>query len=194
MIRSETSALANKSEIAPEDAVLSLIAATPDHQVQGRKRLQKLLYLCAYSRAPISARFKIKHYGVYSPEIADAVDFLSVFGDLDTNEVQVGPSGYFSTVFSLSKSEPAITVHPVIKCVAKDLSGFPTSTLEVASTIAFFMGEGCAQDQAIANTAKIKPNLTTEKQIDKSKALLEMLSKIGAQQNGQRSANSRPSP
>jgi uncharacterized protein YwgA len=180
---------ATPSAIAPDEAILSLLEATPDHQVQGKKRIQKLLYLCRHSSAPISASFKIRHYGVFSEEVADALDCLCAFGDLETQDVQVAPNGYFSTVFSKTEDSPKVSPHPVIQSAARVLASYATSTLEVASTIAYYLDHGHTEDQAILGTQAIKPALTTPKQIETSKILLDQLSKLGVSQNGQRSAH-----
>lgn len=177
----------HSDSITPDEAVLSLIEATPSHQVQGKKRIQKLLYLCRHCSAPIEAKFLIRHYGVFSAEIADALDGLCAFGELDTQDVQLAPNGYFSTVFSKTDDTPQVTPHPVIERAAKLLAAYSTPTLEVASTIAYYLDMGSTQEQAIENTASIKPLITTPKQVEMSKALLDQLSRLGISNDGQRS-------
>jgi uncharacterized protein YwgA len=172
-----------------EDAVLSVVAASPNHQVHGKKRIQKIMYLCMYGDEPIDARFHIRHFGVFSPEIADALEFLSVFGDLTTRDEQVGPNRYFTTVFELrgkSKHRP----NERIAQIAELLGSYSTPSLEVASTVAYFMREdGLPEAEAIKETKKIKPGISTPDRISTTKTLLKRLAALRATDHGQRSTN-----
>lgn len=186
MIRASNAAVGT-STLSPEEAVLSVVAASPDQQVWGKKRFQKLTYLCTYCDAPIAAHFNIRHFGVFSSEVADALDLLSVFGDLKSREEQVGPNRFFTTVFSLpAKRNPA----PAIAQIVEMLSPLSTPDLEVASTVAFLTKEGkLSEADAIKETKKIKPAITIPARISKAKELLKRLAAIRASHDGQRSAN-----
>jgi uncharacterized protein YwgA len=174
--------------ISPEEAVLSIVAASPDHQIQGKKRIQKITFFCTYFDKSIAARFQIRHFGVFSTEVADALEFLSVFGDLTTREEQVGPNRFFTTVFSIAGEQRHKPI-PTIAQIAKTLAPYSTPVLEVASTVAFFVKEGLSEAEAIKETKRIKPAISTPERISKTKDILDRLAAIRAADHGQRSAN-----
>lgn len=182
-----TPRMAGPPALSPEEAVLSVVAASPEHQVWGKKRFQKLTYLCTYCDAPIAAHFNIRHFGVFSSEVADALELLCVFGDLNSREEQVGPNHFFTTVFSLPVKRKAA---PAIARIVEVLSPFSTPELEVASTVAFLTKEGSLSEaDAIRETKRIKPAITIPARVSKAKDLLKRLAAIRASDNGQRSAN-----
>ena len=134
--------------IAPEDAVTSVLAVSPDHEVRGKKRIQKIIFFCTYCDAPIAAHFSIRHFGVFSREIAVALDVLTTFGDLDVNDKQIGPNGYFTSVYSLA-GKPKHKPDPAITKVVQALADYSTPSLEVASTVAYFRMHGLSEEQAM---------------------------------------------
>jgi hypothetical protein len=174
--------------ISSEEAVLAVLAASPGHQVHGKKRFHKITFFCAYCDQAIQARFSIRHFGVFSTEIADALDVLSTFGDLETRDEQVGPNRYFTTVFSLHEKAKHRST-PVISEVAKMLARYTTPSLEVASTVAYFTRRGFSEADAVEETTRIKPAISTPSQFAISKNLLKELADLRASKHGQRSEN-----
>jgi hypothetical protein len=174
--------------ISPESAVRAIVAASPGHRVQGKKRIHKTAFLCAWCDAPIGAHFAIRHFGVFSTEIADALDVLSFFGDLETQDEQVGPNQYFTTVYSLGKGAAHEAV-PAISRVAKHLARYSTPSLEVASTVAYFMKQGWPEARAVAETARIKPAISTPERFAATRTLLKEIAGLRGTSHGQRPAN-----
>jgi hypothetical protein len=174
--------------LSAQDAVLSVLAASPHHEMRGKKRFHKVTFLCSYCEAPIAARFTIRQFGVFSNEVAGALDMLTTFGDLGTRDEQIGPNGYFVTVFSLpdkSKYKP----DGLIARVVERLVHHSTPTLEVASTVAFFMTHGQSEAEAVKETKRIKPDISTADQFAKTRLLLKELASLRASIHGQRSKN-----
>ena len=175
--------------LSAEDAVLSIVAASPHHEMRGKKRFHKTAFFCSYCDAPIEARFSIRQFGVFSNEIADALDLLTTFGDLGLRDEQVGPNGYFVTVFSLPAGQE-FKPNPVIAKIVRALADCSTVTLEVASTVAFFLTHGRSETDAVRETKHIKPDVTSPDQVHKSKLLLKGLADLRASIHGQRPKNS----
>jgi hypothetical protein len=171
--------------ITPEDAIISVLAVSPGHEVRGKKRIHKIAFLCNYCHAPIAAQFNIRHFGVFSNEIAGALDVLTTFGDLDMHDEQIGPNGYFITVYSLS-GKPRHKPDPKVAKVAAALAAYSTPSLEVASTVAYFTMHGLSEAGAMKETRRIKPALSSGAQFAITKRLLNALAEIGAGGDGQR--------
>jgi|SRR5579862_1725363 len=179
---------ASSAPLSAEDAVLSVLAASPCHQIRGKKRFHKVTFFCSFCDEQIDARFRIRHFGVFSTEIASALEVLSVFGDVEMRDEQIGPNGYFTTVFSLhgkARHKPS----PIIAQVADFLAKYSTPSLEVASTIAYYTQQGLSEADAIRETKRIKPAISTPDQIITSKTLLKGLAALRALEHGQRSKN-----
>jgi uncharacterized protein YwgA len=171
-----------------EEAVLAVIAASPGRQVCGKKRFHKITYLCSYCDVPIDARFHIRRFGVFSPEIAEALEVLSVVGDIDTHDEQVGPNYYFTKVFALP-ADVKPKSDAKLELVVTETSKHSTPLLEVASTIAHFRKEGLNNSDAITKTQQIKPSLSTPERIAASIDLLERFKQICASSHENRPAH-----
>ncbi|MDQ5938268.1 MAG: uncharacterized protein QG574_5631 [Cyanobacteriota bacterium erpe_2018_sw_21hr_WHONDRS-SW48-000092_B_bin.40] len=52
---------------------LKMLLSAAGSTVQGRKKLQKLAYLCQAAGEPLGQSFTFYHYGVYSPTLADDI-------------------------------------------------------------------------------------------------------------------------
>lgn len=156
--------------------------------MRGKKRVHKITFLCVYCDAPIAARFSIRHFGVFSGEIAGALDVLTTFGDLKMRDEQIGPNGYFTTIYSLA-GRPEHKSNPIIARVAGMLVDYSTPSLEIASTVAYFMKHGLSRADAIRETGRIKPAISTPAQFATTKALLKGLADLRASTHEQRSKN-----
>lgn len=174
--------------LSAEDAVISVLAASSNHEMRGKKRFHKTTFFCVYCDAPVAARFSIRHFGVFSVEVAAALDVLTTFGDLEMRDEQIGPNGYFTTVYSLPE-KPKHKPNPTIAKVVEALAEYSTPSLEVASTVAYFMTQGLSEVDAMKETKRIKPDISTPAQFATTKALLKGLADLRASADGQRSEN-----
>lgn len=96
---------------------LKVLLSAAGNTVQGRKKLQKLAYLCQAAGEPLGQSFTFYHYGVYSPTLADDVQaaasmqLIDEFDSLGTVTtilkvpVQVQQSKGFSIVEKLKDKE-----------------------------------------------------------------------------------------
>ncbi len=174
--------------LSAEDAVISILAASPHHEMRGKKRFHKTTFFCVYCSASIAVRFSIRNFGVFSGEIQSALDILTTFGDLKVREEQIGPNGFFTTVYMLPQRHRH-KPDPVIAKVVESLAEYSTPSLEVASTVAYFMSQGRSEHDAIDETKRIKPDISTPAQFAKTRILLKGLAGLRASANGQRPKN-----
>jgi len=61
----------------------TLLSWAGDQGLQGRKRLQKVVYLLQQAGCPLGCRFTLHHYGPYSRDVADACDEMVAAGLLE---------------------------------------------------------------------------------------------------------------
>lgn len=52
----------------------TLLSWADDQSIQGRKRLQKVVYFLQYAGCPLDCRYTLHHFGPYSRDVADACD------------------------------------------------------------------------------------------------------------------------
>ncbi len=159
------------------DAILAVLAASPNHRIEGRKRLQKILWLVKLAGLPVDAEFEISHYGPYSERVANTADLLSVIGKIDESEEPLGSFNMIQSVYTLpsqplsgGRDAPALP-GPYNGLVAF-LSDFSTTELEVAATIGYFKQSGLSESAAIARTRSMKPNKTISPVLAKAKHIL----------------------
>lgn len=125
------------------------------------------------------ASFYIKHFGVFSDELAETLAFLSTFSYLDTAETRVGANNYFATVFQ-TPSPQDYACPPRLKAIVDLLSRESTPVLEVASTIAYFEETGLSEKVAEQKTKDMKPAIANTSNIQQSRKLLADLRAVHA--------------
>lgn len=144
-----------------DEAVVGILEALPEHKVQGKKRLQKIVHLTQLAGANIEARYYILHYGPFSKEIANAVNLLSLTGIVREEVHPSGVYGRLQSVFSLSDVAGSQNkLSSKFKKLVAELNRFSTIELEVASTIGYFSDEGDPPSKAIQKTREMKPEKT----------------------------------
>jgi len=62
--------------------------------IQGRKRMQKVVYFLQQARCPIDAEYTLHHYGPYSRELANITDVMVAEGLLREQVVGFGQYAY----------------------------------------------------------------------------------------------------
>ena len=149
--------------------ILTIVATAPNQQIEGKKRVHKTLYLSKYAGENVPANFYIKYFGVFSDEVAETLEFLSVFRFLEAIEAQT--NGYFTTLFQV----PDVTIYTPSAHLQKIINLLyheSTPVLEVASTIAFFEEDGLDGRRAEQKTRSMKPTISTANNIRRSRKLL----------------------
>jgi uncharacterized protein len=161
----------------PATFILALLEASPEHRIEGKKRLQKLAYLLKESGANCNAKFKLKDYGPYSYDLDEGAQLLSLFGDIEQTEMDVGYANNIMTVFRLSSDPNSIEAklderaRAVLNCISR----FRTVELEVAATIRFFESSGFSHVDAIEHTKRLKPTKSNPDVLKSAQEALECL-------------------
>lgn len=157
--------------------ILSVVKTLPDNEIEGRKRLQKLIHLLQLSGLEVPAEFRIHNYGPFSEEVALAADDLVNKGALSESVKAVGVYGTHQYLYKLAnpKKTKVAALAPHARKLVLTLDQFSTVELEVASTIGFFEAQGYSCKDAVEQTKSMKPNKTIPTVLDKAKKILELV-------------------
>ena len=161
-----------------ETLILAVLAAVPNHEIQGRKRLQKMSYFALQKGASANVRFFLHDFGPFSADVASATDLLSFLGDIDEEEVQLGKTRLYSKLYRLADpgNVPEHLPQEAILAIQTP-NEFSTIELEIASTIFYFMSSrGMNESAATDATRELKPSKSQPAIIRRAK---EALSKVG---------------
>ncbi len=154
--------------------------------IQGRKKLQKLMYLLQFEGLPFDDQFFLHYYGPYSVDLASRVDSLTKRTDLkeDSNQTGYGGIEYKYNVseagqkslqaieaFALGTDIVGKTKHFVSRFVA--LNENNVNALELAATILYWFQWGVGWEEAYEKTAKQKQTLQDTVGFKQAKKLAE---------------------
>lgn len=139
------------------EVILSILSVAPENKVTGRKRFQKFSHLLQASGEDLGLPFRIHHYGPFCEALSDALKLMSGRGEIRETPIAIGPFETLAYEFSPSGEMGGCTFSPEGRTFLSNLSAYSTSSLEVASTIAFFEGTGLGREAAIDETVWLKP-------------------------------------
>jgi uncharacterized protein len=142
----------------PDELILALLKAIPNHRIDGKKRLQKLAYLAASAGVESRTHFSLRDYGPYSPEVANAANSLTLSGVVTEDEQLLPPNNFFMTTYELPDPDH-VNAHlpdPVSSAI-RQLNQYSTIQLEVAATYLFFRNQGLDENGARERTVAMKP-------------------------------------
>jgi len=108
--------------------------------IQGRKRLQKIVFFLQYAGCPLDCNYTLHHFGPYSKDVADTCDEMVAAG-LITEKSEENPTTYsYELTESTLNYLAQIPVHELEKYkeLAKTLIVESMPRLELGSTILFF--------------------------------------------------------
>ena len=121
---------------------LQRLVQAADGQVDGRKKLHKLVYLCQRSGTDLGQAFQFHMYGVYSPSLAQDVDAAASWGLLEEEALADGsyeirlPQDFQPAQFgSYATGEDGVRT-------VRELADQPSAILEVLSTIVYLWDLG----------------------------------------------------
>lgn len=141
----------------------TLLSWANDNGLQGRKRLQKVVYFLQEAGCPLDCRYTLHYFGPYSREVADRCDEMVAAGLLTETIEQ--PSGLTQYTYALS---PAIReiVAQESDCKMEPFRDLGTELmdpakthlwwLELGSTILFFRRQPNDWDHAFARACEFK--------------------------------------
>lgn len=165
-----------------ESLVLAILGAVPQHEVRGRKRLQKLAFLAVQTGTTSSVRFFLHDFGPFSTEVAGATDLLTYVGTISEEEAQFSRTKRYYKLYRLLDPDAVSQRLPAQSSGALEkLNEYSTVELEIASTIRYFMSKGLAAEDAVRETKELKPSKSEPKIIERAK---DALAGIGLYERG----------
>ena len=163
---------------APNE-VLQQIFAAADGEIVGRIRLQKIAYLLQQKAGGGGLFFTYHHYGPFSRELSDALDWAVMREDVEETPRETGfGSTYSAFRWKGPQEEPADLVGrpaaPETKAIVAELKTQPSVILELAATIHWLRVKEHARDWR--EQLKIRKKLkATESNIDRAEGVLRAL-------------------
>jgi len=127
---------------------LKILLSAAGNTVQGRKKLQKLAYLCQAAGEPLGQSFTFHHYGVYSPTLADDVRAAASMQLIDEFDG-------LGTVITKLKTPVQVQQTKGFLLVQK-LRDKEARLLEVLSTILYLKSQGYTGTTLEAKLAALK--------------------------------------
>lgn len=144
-----------------EFALLSLFEKAK--KIEGRKKLQKVIYLLKLNNIQFEMEFKYHHYGPYSAGLQSEINYL-VMHDL-LNESNVGEMYSYEITnkgheFLKSYRQMNADNFYIPDLLLEELLNSNTPLLEMASTYAFLLEMGYEEDEAEKKATELKGHLT----------------------------------
>jgi len=157
-----------KYEIVP-----AVIAAHPKHQVVGRTRLQKTIWLLQRTGLPTDYHFTNYHYGPYSEGLQADVGLFELMGILSeqAHESQEGSTYYVVKANEKAQAGLVSNITSEITLIAKA----DPIVLELAATYDYYRQKGFAHEMALAQLRAKKPEKCTQPRERKALNLLKAL-------------------
>lgn len=138
----------------------TLISWAGDAGLQGRKRLQKVVFFLQAAGCPLGCRYTLHHFGPYSRDVADACDELVAAGLV---EERGGPAeGGSSYAYALKPEtrpflqQAADTAMTRFETLGAELINSDLWQLELGSTVLFFHGQTADWEQALVRACTFK--------------------------------------
>lgn len=144
----------------------TLLSWAGDKGLQGRKRLQKVVFALQQIGCPLDSHFILHHYGPYSRDVADICDEM-VAADLVEESQQMGSAQYSykltpQTSELLTKTESRNELES-FKEKAKELLAENLWTLELGSTILYFYRQSSDWDDSMVKACDFKKKSKDDK-------------------------------
>lgn len=138
---------------------------TTDAPLEGRKRLQKLVYLLQFGGHDLGVDYTLHHYGPYARGLASLTDEMVDDGLLQENREPFS-TGYGGTytyrltdgcreqlrTLARSGQKPLDDAKALLGRLAKE----DVWPLELSSTVAYFVDSGCDWPEAVRKAAEFK--------------------------------------
>lgn len=157
-----------------EYALLKLFEGA--QRVEGRKKLQKTVYLLQITGIPFNMKYKYHYYGPYSAELQSQVDALVDYSllreknDGDTYVYEITDKGreFIQKYRETSGDDISLPLELVDRILS-----YPATILELASTYAYLIDMGYTNEMAHSKALELKPHLRSY--IDKAEIFYSSL-------------------
>lgn len=126
--------------------------------IDGRKKLQKIVFILKNKGAPFQEKFSYHYFGPYSAELQLEIDDMATRGIIQ--EIQSGP-GYRYTVGPNALDIEDCTLQSYSDLVAR-LNSLPPTILELLATFYYLQAKGYSQNDMLAKTFQLKPHLKAQ--------------------------------
>ncbi|WP_110928286.1 YwgA family protein [Bacillus massiliglaciei] len=146
-------------------------------EINGRKKLQKIVFIAKKLSFPFQEKFQFHFYGPYSEELTLRIEELCDMGYL--NEVKEKKAGYYQYCYSITESgKDFLSMHemdmPHLEDCLNDMNGQNARFLELVSTVLYFDNLSKAEVIEKIFVLKSKQKYTLE-EIDEAYEYIEML-------------------
>jgi len=138
----------------------TLFSWAGDGGLQGRKRLQKVVFFLQAAGCPLDCRFTLHHFGPYSRDVADACDEIVAAGLVDeTGGSATGGMQYAYTLKPVTRELLRQTPDPQMQrfqALGTELITTDVWQLELGSTVLFFHEQTGNWGEALARACEFK--------------------------------------
>ena len=162
------------SKQAPDRVKAAAIVRDSGGRIVGRTKLQKIAYFLELAGLGEGFRFEYRHYGPYSEELADGIQFASAFGLVDEDERPTDWGG----VYSIYSATPrAGTPDEGRRKFAMAVAQIDAVELELAATAAYLKAvEG--YEEPWKETARRKPEKADPSRLRNARQAYRQLQKF----------------
>lgn len=146
-------------------------------KVEGRKRLQKMIYILKKCGFPFSERYHFHFYGPYSEELTLRVEELNNLGLL--REEKEKKSGYWLYRYTLTEEGKNFLQHyhldmPDMQPYIQRLNEKSSRFLELVSTMLYF--DGLAENEIVNKVRNVKSKQNyTDEEIEEAMAFIRQI-------------------
>jgi uncharacterized protein YwgA len=137
----------------------TLLSWAGEAGLDGRKRLQKVVFFLQSAGCPLDCRYTLHHFGPYSRDVADACDDLVAAGLVEESG---GPAAGGSYSYKLKPQtwsfldEASDTAMREFEALGAELIKADIWQLELGSTVLFFFNQMKDWDLAVAAACEFK--------------------------------------
>ncbi|MEC3884997.1 YwgA family protein [Halobacillus litoralis] len=150
------------------------------HEVVGRKKLQKMIYILKKCEIPFEERYQFHFYGPYSEELTLRVEEMCNLGFI--SETREEKKNYYQYRYQLTDSGRDFLTHyemdlPPLNLHIEEMNGRSSRFLELVSTMLFF--EHLPKDEITEKVFTVKSAQNyTQDDIDEGWKFIEHLRSI----------------
>lgn len=128
--------------------------------IDGRKKLQKIVFILKNKGAPFQEKFSYHYFGPYSAELQLEIDDMVTRGVIQ--EIQSGPGYKYSAGANVPDFDDS-TLQSYSDLVAR-LNALPPTILELLATFYYLQAKGYSQSDMLTKTFQLKPHLKAQSQ------------------------------